>query len=273
MTEIKIGERILVSPRQSIERFSLLLWGSPGCGKTTLAATAPGDLLWVNFDPDGLSGLSNRHNIHILDLSPEPNNIVLKFKDADPLGIGRFLAEHPEISTVVVDSITSFGEKALPHGVKVAQSTTKGKSASLEDPGYSGWGNKNTWTRLLVTNMLIMTLKHKRNIIFIAHEDKPTTNDQGHVMFITMMLGSSLSSQVPVQIGETWWLYEKNGKRHIAVRPVQQRKPMKTKMFKVGPKDPSTFEWKFNADTWEGEGINDWYEAWKQAGAKIALPN
>lgn len=275
-TEIKLGNYTLNTPSEKAQRVSMLLWGSAGCGKTTLASTAPGKKLWINFDPDGTASIANRakarNDIIVLDLASEKDNIVEKFKVADPLGLTKFLTENPDVETVVIDSVTNFGDKALAHGVEIAKGTSKGRGATLEDPGFSGYGNKNTWMRLMVKHMLEVTGKLNRHVIFIAHEDKPTTNDQGAVLFITIMLGSSLSEQVPLQISEVWAMTDTGKERRIAVRPCRSRKPMKTRMFSANSSEPE-FKWNYDADKLEGDGIAEWYAAWKANGfAKLQLP-
>ena len=278
-TEITLGNYALNTPNAKAQRISMLLWGSAGCGKTTLASTAPGKKLWINFDPDGTASIANRakerNDIIVLDLSAEKDSIVEAFKKSDTTmikNVEKFLTENPDIETVVLDSVTSFGDKALAHGVTAAQSTTKGRGATLEDPGFAGYGNKNTWTRLLVKHLLEVTGKLNRHMIFIAHEDKPEKNDQGAVLFITIMLGSSLSEQVPLQISEVWAMTDTGKERRIAVRPCRSRKPMKTRMFIANASEPE-FKWNYDADKLEGEGIADWYAAWKANGfAKLQLP-
>ena len=50
-----------------------------------------------------------------------------------------------------------------------------------------------------------------------------------------------------------------------------QMKPMKTRLFNA---DRPQFAWHFDANTLIGEGIADWWEAWKQnGGKKIDLPS
>lgn len=275
-TEIKLGNYVLNQPSEKVQRISMLLWGSAGCGKTTLASTAPGKKLWINFDPDGTVSIANRakerNDIIVLDLSAERDTVVEKFKENNPLNLDAFLKENEDIETIVVDSLTSFGDKAMSHGVVKAQGTAKGRGSTLEDPGYAGYGNKNTWMRLLVKNMLEVTAKHNKHVIFIAHEDKPTTNDQGAVLFISIMLGSSLNEQVPLQISEVWAMTDTGKERRIAVRPCRARKPMKTRMFRANNQTPE-FIWNYDADELTGEGIEQWYASWKANGfAKIELP-
>ena len=106
-TELTLGGKTLQTPQNAASRFSLMLWGSSGSGKTTLAATAPGKKLWINFDPDGTSSLTNRDDILVLDLSDEPNNIVMKFREENPLKLSKMLEDNPDIETVVFDRDSS----------------------------------------------------------------------------------------------------------------------------------------------------------------------
>jgi len=269
MVDLELSGLPVLTPTQRVQRLSILLWGTSGCGKTTLAATAPGRKLWINFDPDGTETLLGRDDILVIDFSTEKNDVVAKFREENPIRIEKFIAEQ-NIDTVVFDSLTSYGEKALHYGVKMAQGTTKGRSATLEDPGFSGYGNKNTWTRLAVKNLLQSTGKLNKHCIFIAHEDKPTTNEQGTVLFISIMLGSALNEQIPVSLSEIWHMSDTGKKRMIAIRPCRMRKPMKTRMFKTTG-EPE-FAWHYNAETWEGDTIEKWYNEWIARGSKIDLP-
>lgn len=279
MTDIKLGGVDVADTATRQRRMAMLLWGSSGCGKTTLISTAPPKMLWVNFDPDGTSALGQRDDIVEFDFAPEPNRVVEKFRDETSAffrDLDKILVadEDREIQTVVFDSLTSFRDKAFIHGVKVAQGTRKGRLSTLEEPGYSGWGNVNIWTRLLVTHGLVITLRHNRHVVFIAHEDKPTYSDDGMLLYISIMLGSSLNEQVPVSLNEVWHMEAvgKTGERRLQIRPCRSYKPMKTRMFKTSG-EPE-FTWKFDVDNWKGEGIETWYNQWKKNGfAKIALPS
>lgn len=276
--EIKVGNVPLKPAQQKERRLSVLIWGAPGCYKTTLAATAPGKKLWLSFDPDATAPLGAcPDEIVELDYASQPDRVVEEFKNPNEgacRDIDRLLGSDPTIETVVIDSCTSFGDKGWLHGVAKAQGTQKGKAATVEDPGYAGWGNKNAWMRLLVKNMLEITLKHNRHCVVIAHEDKPEKNEQGAIMYITIMLGSSLAQQVPINISEVWHMeiVGANAECRILTRPARLFKPMKTRMFKTT--GSPEFKWKFNPETWEGEGLATWYERWKAASYdKIPLPD
>ena len=268
---IKLGGIEIETPQQRRKRLSLLVWGKSGSGKTTLAATAPGRKLWINFDPDGVDVLTSRDDVELLDFAPKPDMIVEQFKEDDPLRITRCLEQHPEIETVVFDSLTTLGNKALSHGILKAQKTAKGKYATIEDPGFAGYGNKNTWTRLAIAKMLKATGTVKRNIIFIAHEDKPLLDKDGNVVSISIMLGSALNEQVPIDFGEVWNLSDTGRERRIAIRNCRFRSPVKSRIFLTNG-DPE-FEWTYDSIKDEGEGIADWYKEWIEGdGKKINLP-
>ncbi len=272
--EMMLGKYELTTPKTAPKRISMLLWGSSGSGKTTLAATAPGKKLWILMDDGGADVLGYRDDIILMDISTKPDNIVETYKKAESGAcreIRNFLMENEDVETVVFDSVTAFGEKALSHGVVKAAGTSKGAGATLEDPGYGGYGNKNTWTQLLVRNLLQVTGQLNRHVIFICHEDKPTTDSKGVILFISIMLGSSLNEQVPYKLSEVWNLHDTGKERRIAVRACRARKPMKSRMF-ITSKRPE-FDWTYNADEDSGPGIADWYREWVKAdGNKIELP-
>jgi hypothetical protein len=82
---MKLGGVELVTPKARISRFSLMLWGSSGGGKTTLACTAPGKKLLISYDPDGSDAIAYRDDVVVMDLANEPNRSVESFKEDDPL--------------------------------------------------------------------------------------------------------------------------------------------------------------------------------------------
>lgn len=241
-------------------RLSMLLWGQAGCGKTTLAATAPGTKLWINFDDNGTASIASRDDVLVADFSGQADSVVTKFKQETApaiVSLDKTLKEHTEIDTVVIDSVTSFGMKALAHGVIDASKS----GATIEDPGFKGFGRKNTWTRYMVKQLLRLTAKHNRHVIFICHEDVPSRDSEGNVAFISLMLGSNLAQEVPVDFSECWHVQD-TGKAHlIRVRPDGFFRPMKTRMFKTD--GPTRFKWVFDPEKLEGEGIATWFERWK----------
>jgi hypothetical protein len=87
-----------------------------------------------------------------------------------------------------------------------------------------------------------------------------------------MMLSTNLANAIGLRINEVWHLRDDNMKRFISIRPHSRMKPMKTRLFDVTR--ATQFEWHYDALTNEGEGIADWWDAWKAGGGhKLAVPS
>lgn len=208
-------------------RVSMFLWGTAGCGKTHFANTAPGKRLFLNFDNDGPASLEKSDDTLIKDYTTEHDSCVNQVKEADPFGIEREFKSHPDISTVIVDSVTAFVSRAVAYsaGHKYAPGSV------FENPGPSGYGFRNRFTLGLCKSVLLATAKHDKHVIFIGHEDTPTLGAEGAVNEITVLLGGSLKQEVPSQISEVWHMQERNLVRYVQVRQFGLYKPMKTRMF------------------------------------------
>ncbi len=233
-------------------------------GKTTLACTAPGRKLHLCFDPDGGASIRGRKDTTTIDLSAYPPEKVREFAKGIPIeNLDKVIAQY---DTIVVDSLTMIAEKTLRHGINTV------KGATIERPSPGAYGTRNAYIFEIVRNMLEFTSKHGKHVIFIAHEDAPEKDDNGAVLQISLMLGGKIPNGVAVRINEFWYLGEDSkGKKRIAIRPVRQRKPMKTRMFKTGG-EPE-FMWNYDADTLTGDGIENWYNRWRDNNfEKIDLP-
>lgn len=265
---ISLGGLPITSPTEAITQASILLWGAAGTGKSTLAMTAPGDILLIQFDQTGAQGVQpvvnnagKECNIYVVRFNAESDNVVEKFKTANPVNIETTLKDNPNIKTVVFDSLTSFSEKALAFGVTRAKATPKGRNATLEDPGYSGYGHKRTYVEQCVRNIAASCAKYDVNCIFIAHEGPPNVNNDGVVVERTLLLGSSLNITIPKDIGEIWYLADTGKERRLYIRNSGPIKPMRSRIFIT--ENIQHFKLNFDADKWQGTGIADWIEAWK----------
>jgi hypothetical protein len=219
------------SQLEADQRFSLLLWGQAGCGKTALACSAPGGKLLINFDPDGYKTVNGRDDVLLLDLASQPYTIVDKFSQDDPLvpynggnvALSKFVSAD-DIGTIVVDSCSAFTQLGLEKGIKVTN------GATIERPSPGAYGARNALTLRMMTCLLRLTGKYNKHIIFITHEDDGgVKNKDGELLHITMLLGGKLASQTALQISEVWHLMDDGKQRKIMVRPGRQRKPMKTR--------------------------------------------
>lgn len=246
----------------------MLLWGKSGGGKTTLASTAPLDLLWINFDPDGTKVLSGIDGIKLIDLSFENSAIVERICNSDnPLELDNFLSSNPNFRTVVVDSVTSFGDKGIEEAVK------HGKGSTIFKPSLESYGRRNVYTLAMIKSFLRITAKHNANIIFICHQGSPNKNELTGEILVSLLMGGQLPEMVPLHLSEVWRLDDDGKKRTIHIRSSSMYKPMKTRMF-VTSKAPS-FLWTYNAeaDAPKEQKIQAWYDAWAANGfKKIPLP-
>mgnify|MGYP003148693529 CR=1 FL=1 len=263
--EMNLGTVEITTPKTQLRRMSTIIWGPSGAGKTTLAATAPRPILWINFDSDGTSSLMDQEGIYIADFSTQSPNKVVTFKHENAGGVKALLDDHPDIQTVVFDSITSFNMMALQHGI------TEITGATFEAPTLAGYGRRNSYTMQAVMSLVKLTAKYNKHCIFIAHEDTPQKDEMTGAMMVSILVGGKMQSEIPIRFSEVWYLQDTGKDRKITIRSSRLRKPMKSRMFVQGGE--SEFAWKFDPESWEGEGIEDWYKLWvENDGRKIELP-
>lgn len=260
VTTFTLGGYNVVEPRQlTTRRFTMLLWGSAGCGKTTLAATAPGRKLYIQFDPGGAKVIAERQDCSIVDLSAERPTITDKLKLENPLGIERYVKEQG-FDTVIIDSLSTLANLCLENGISSGRYT----GATLETPGLQAYGHRNSQLLEIVKQFFRATGRTNTNLIFIAHEDRPEKDSKGNTIFITIMLGGSLPEYSSLHPDEVWWMQDTGKDRKIAIRPIRMRKPMKSRMFKMTG-EPE-FILRPNAS------IAQWYEQYTIAGHPIDIP-
>jgi len=286
--EIQLGTYEIKPAEKAPKRLAMLIWGDAGGGKSTLAATTPGKKLWILFDDSGLDSITGlklqlaethpnyagalSNDILVLDLSAERNNIIDKFKQDDPLGLSKVLSDdNLGIDTVVVDSVTRISQMALEHMI----STGIHKSAKLELPGMGSYGGRNALMLRMFTTIMNVTAKYNKNVVFIAHEGAPSTNDDGAVTGISMSLGGQLPQLITQKLGEVWYLRDstKNG-RELFLRPFQYYKPMKSRIFNLSDGKPGSFKWKYDIDNPNVDfEIATFYKQWQDGNfKKLSIP-
>lgn len=265
MSDITLGG-IPVHEAGNVERrIAMVLWGASACGKTTYACTAPGKKLLMQFDPNGSDSVAYRDDVLVMDMAGQPNTVVEHFKRDDPFGLSKFLKDHPEVQTVVLDSITMLANIATENAVD------RVKSATIENPGLKGYGHRNAITLRAVTSLLRTTARHGRHLIIIAHEGEPEKSEEGVVLYITMTLSAKMSNSLGLQLSEIWHMTDTGKDRRILVRPARNLKPMKTRLFDAS----SSPEMKvtYDANTDEGETIESIYQRWIEGGyKKLPIP-
>jgi hypothetical protein len=262
------------SPEGKDERLALLIWGSAGCGKTTLAQTAPRPILYLQFDPGGHKSIINMDGIHRFDLSGENSSITNKLMKDNPLGIEQYIKDHG-IKSVIVDSTTTLSdlclENAITYGVPgVRLHLDSGKPITREAPGLNGYGHRNAQMLEIVKQVMRSTVRTNTNLIFLAHEAAPEKDPKGTVLFITVLLGGTLPEFVGLNLDEIWFMNQDEKDYRVCVRPARMRKPMKTRMFDLN--SGIEWKWQYNPITGEGLTLEKIFDTYRKAGTKIPIP-
>jgi AAA domain len=262
-------------------RLSMLLWGGVGSGKTTWAATAPGDKLWLSFGDSEHVSVSGRGDVYVMDLSSvSPDEVFKHGIGASPFGLDKQLYERKNIKTVVCDSLTAIQYLGLQKAVSDGIGAGKGFTPTMQAPGRSAFGGRNQNLLGVMKSLLSVTGKHKVNIIFTAHENDPVTRLDARgvesIEYIGMSLGGQLVNNVSAQISEIWNLrQEPGGKRNriVTTRVSGMRKPMKTRMF--SQKGESSFILNYDPDKHNGDPgqttIASFWEQWQKNGMRRIL--
>ena len=264
-------------------RLSMLMWGQAGTGKTTWAATAPGDKLWLSFGDNEHASVSHRSDVYVMDLSAIPaDQVFLHGISNNPFGLDNELAERKGIKTVVCDSLTAIQYLGLQKAVTDRLGASPSFVPSMQAPGRAAYGGRNANLIGIMKSLLYVTGKHKVHIVFTAHENDPITrvDNKGveSVESIGMSLGGQLVNNVSAQISEIWnFRQEAGGKRNriVTTRISGMRKPMKTRMF--SQKGESSFTVTYDPDkpgTAPGQlTIAGFWEQWLRNGMqKIGVP-
>ncbi len=274
MSELIIGTSKAAPATQTDYRFTSVLWGIAGCGKTVMAATAPKPILWLQWDSDGTASLEKSDDIHIIDLSSQPPEITEQFKTHQTKAfkdIEKFLREQ-NIRTLVFDSCTTFGKKALEFATTNGAAYARGKEIiTPENPGRTGYGIKNTLMTNCINNLLTICTRANVHLIVIAHEDLPKKDKDDHIVMQTIMVGGSLAFQIPVDFNEVWHLSDEAGQRVVSIRVRSKIKPLKTRMFDATR--CYNFVWNYDQATKKGDTIEKFYNDWKENKFQKLDPN
>lgn len=255
----------------------MMIWGRSGCGKTVLAGTAPGTKLWFQFDTQGTASLGKRDDVITLDFSGYMHTKVDDLKEGGLVerDIVRTLKDRPDITTLVIDSVTSIAQLCMAHAVLSGKASGNNFKATMEQPGLAGYGIRNRLVLSVVRMFMRVASETKRHIIFICHEDSPDKDKEGNIIRISVLLGGTLPEEVPINLSEVWYLEQDDtGRRYIHVRPYAKRVPMRTRMFRTPAKNVvNAIPFTYDANDRTGDGIATWYEAWRKSGFdKIDIP-
>ncbi len=172
------------------------LYGTGGIGKTTLAATAPGPVVFIDLE-DSLPVLAD-------SLADFPVRVVGGIDNwAAILAALNKMNDWQDIKTIVIDTMTRAEELALVHTLQHVPAAKDSRAKSIEDYGY-GKGFQHLYdTFLPLLFALDSHVQAGRNVVTIMHE---------------------CVSNVPNPTGEDWIRYEprlqtlSSGKASIRLR-------------------------------------------------------
>lgn len=269
---------------EAADRMAILIWGPATVGKSCLAATSPGDKLWLSFGDNEHVSVAHRKDVYVTDLSSLDLHTLFKHAQSDnPFNLDKFLTENENIHSVVVDSATALSFRALQKSVLISKNgASRNYVPTMEAPGLAGYGGRNAIVLETLTGILRVTAKHNVHCIITAHEADPTMKEvqspsggyQEVIDYIGIMLGGQLVNNVTWRLSEIWYLGQENQQRYILTRPTRKRKPCKTRMFQQRDV-PAEFDLYYDPDL-PDEGqhtissfYNEWLDNDKQ---RIAIP-
>ena len=268
----------------STPRLSMILWGLANVGKTTLAATAPGEKLWLAFGDSEHASVAHRKDVSVMELFAKSQEEIFRHGiGPNPFGLDRWLYENRAIKSLVCESLTAVQQLALEKAVADGVGKSHNFTPTMQAPGRPAFGGRNQNLISMMKSLLQVTAKHNVHIIFTAHENDPITKSDGRgndtLESINMSLGGQLINIVSSQISEIWNLrQEPGGKRNriLTTRVSGYRRPLKTRMF--DQKKEAAFVLEYDPDRPDSDRdqmtIAKFYEQWVKGGLRrIPVPN
>lgn len=256
-----------ITPQQKeapVAHTNIFIWGPSGVGKTTIAATAPKKILWLQFDPGGTRTLNLDDNHIVLDLSTQAAGIVTKLTAKDPLKLRQFLKDNPDVRTIVLDSLTTLIDIALLKAVQ------ESKGATLQLPGIPAYGWRNTLVLAVIKELLSVVNDAGVNFIVIAHDGPAEKDEVTGRLFVSFLAGGNLQNLIPLRFDEVWNMEDSGKERRLYVRSNPNKKPMKSRIFNTATGD--YFVWKFDPAKETGLTIEKLIADRNTTGKKLELP-
>lgn len=186
----------------------VLVYGEPGVGKTTFAASAPSPL-FIDADRGVLSliGRDGSASIKVLVPSSFDELLDLVFE----LRAGKL----PEVKTLVLDTITELQNRTMDENLKIAVEESKGRRnpylPQLQDYGLNGQ---------MLRRITIALSELDRHLIILAHEKEDKDDDRLFVRpAVTPKLAETLVGMMDV-IG--YMTLEADGSRKLQVQPTRR---------------------------------------------------
>ena len=176
---------------------SVLIYGQPGIGKTTLGVSAPDAVL---FDYDGgVQRINGAHQVATLQpTSWEDTNAALL----------EIASEMPEIKTIVIDTVGKMLDYMSAYIIRT-DSKMAMRDGSLSLKGY---GVRKTMFVNFIKQLALMG----KNVIFIAHERETV---QGEVTVKRPEIGGSSANDLIKELDLVGYMYAIGKERVITFDP------------------------------------------------------
>ena len=142
----------------------IVLYGTGGIGKTTLACMMPGPVAFVDAD-ESLPDLKQK-----LKKGKMPAPVIVPASNWSTLKSSLQSGGWEKIKTIVIDSATKTEEWCIAHVLRTVRSDSDATVTSVEGYGY-GKGYKYVYEEYLkLLSWLDAHVREGRNIVLIAHE-------------------------------------------------------------------------------------------------------
>ena len=186
---------IIKQPSEIQEKKNLVMmvYGSPGVGKSTLAMSAPSPVL---IDTDG--GVGRTHTAHRV-----PTVQVTKWEDVQQAM--DEIAALPSVKTVIVDTVGKLLDYMSEYITRTQPKMRKGYDGSLSLQGY---GVRKGMFREFIKRCMMS----QKNVVFIAHAQEDKVDDS----FVERpIVGGSSMADIMMELDLLGFMTDLGGKRVV----------------------------------------------------------
>lgn len=189
---------------REISSHNFLIYGNIGTGKTRVAATAPGPVLFHSFDPGGTRTLDTLIRRGII---PKGKVLVEEFSAEDayhPTMYSKWKKRLDElvkeeffkhIGTYVLDSLTSWNEAIMDKVIQEDKKMTAGMPPQIQNYDKH---------QSIVRNLVKILCELPCNFILTGHIGTNKDEVTGRIMTVLEAHGRRLNIKVPIQFDEVY---------------------------------------------------------------------